>query len=673
MVVSIGAMEIGQKPVRSGPHSRHYLRMKWMNDVASHAKYWLPEESILATASSEDLLKAFKLSAFKRSIGNFVHIIVAGNTNIKVAFNDGVVSSTDGKTVIIGAPTKTTSTDVIIGMALHEAAHCAYSPIKSWNRLRNKAAKYNNLYRDTLFSPLVSSTMCRGDNEAFNVMMTFNLIVNIIEDMRIDRIVYSESPGYRPYYQALYNQYVYNKSNDHALATSAYRSPTIDNYLRMLMSIGNNNLNPLDLPRFQDILDIIDLPNLNKLSLYPLGWIHTTSYKLDGFETSKPLWMNVDPIWTMAMKVLEIIITETDGDFSESVVRKLYESSTTVLNKHFRTRVEFISGVTNKKSPSEKMLKLLDSIDELDLKITDVGEEGDILPRKIPVITSTGGFPFIGSRRANLSRGMQMGRQLAEQLQFRADPIAASYQRQSHGKIDKTMLHLLGTDNFNVFTKTRTDYFRPVVVYLTIDASSSMDGIKWSAATRLMVSMAVLADTNPTLDLVITLRGTTRPPNGLPILSVIHDSRKNSFSESQHIFSNIVPSGYTPESLCFEAQLESIINEEKTSDVYFINVSDGCPQYECFINGSRFDYSGAMAIQHTRSMVTKLKNSGVIVMSYFVSDLKTNDSSRSITSNIFKKMYGDTAEFIDVDSTSQILRTLKKMLSKREDMEHSYS
>ena len=139
---------------------------------------------------------------------------------------------------------------------------------------------------------------------------------------------------------------------------------------------------------------------------------------------------------------------------------------------------------------------------------------------------------------------------------------------------------------------------------------------------------------------------------------------KNSLKKKvRHLFPYFRPRGSTPEGLCFKATLDLITELSTTHDTYFINFSDGEPGYSLRRRGIHHSYTGQMAIQHTRRQVNLIREAGVKVLSYFISESAQSytsyyDNSRSL----FKKMYGEDAQMINVNNTTDVLRTLNKLL-----------
>ena len=99
-------------------------------------------------------------------------------------------------------------------------------------------------------------------------------------------------------------------------------------------------------------------------------------------------------------------------------------------------------------------------------------------------------------------------------------------------------------------------------------------------------------------------------------MMIAYDSRKDKFSKIVNLFKYISPSGTTPEGLCFEAILKELTNTKNGVESYLINFSDGWPGFD----NKEISYGGDYAVKHTADQVKKVRNAGVGVLSYFISD-----------------------------------------------------
>lgn len=176
-----------------------------------------------------------------------------------------------------------------------------------------------------------------------------------------------------------------------------------------------------------------------------------------------------------------------------------------------------------------------------------------------------------------------------------------------------------------------------------------------------MTALAFAADKIRNLDVVITLRGNVG--TGIPTVAVIYDSRVDTFVKAKALFPHLSSNGSTPEGLCYPATMDLIHDCTKTHTTYFINFSDGEPGCHFKHNNRVIDYGGREAYLQTKRMMNQMREMGVRIMSYFISEYTMHDG---YTKQAFRQMYGQDAEFVDVQNVLHVLRTLNKLLLVRE-------
>jgi hypothetical protein len=91
-------------------------------------------------------------------------------------------------------------------------------------------------------------------------------ILNIVEDRRIDNYIYTNAPGYRGYYEALYDRYFRNKHIDNVLAAGTYSDNTMDCYMFHICNFANPNRKLDTLPGLREIWNKLDLKNIGRLT-----------------------------------------------------------------------------------------------------------------------------------------------------------------------------------------------------------------------------------------------------------------------------------------------------------------------------------------------------------------------------------------------------------------------
>ena len=97
-------------------------------------------------------------------------------------------------------------------------------------------------------------------------------------------------------------------------------------------------------------------------------------------------------------------------------------------------------------------------------------------------------------------------------------------------------------------------------------------------------------------------------------------------------------------------------------DNYFLNYSDGAPWFSTDgRNNTGVYYCGDRAVDHARKMIKMMKNNGLKIMSYFISDGYMSDSDKET----FGRMYGNDASFIDCTNMMNVAKSMnKKFLQK---------
>ena len=253
-----------------------------------------------------------------------------------------------------------------------------------------------------------------------------------------------------------------------------------------------------------------------------------------------------------------------------------------------------------------------------------------------------------------VQKGIKLGTMLGKKLQVRGEDRTTVFNRQKVGRIDKRMISSLGFGNENVFQFTEIDSYKKANLHISIDASSSMNGDKWSNTMINVVAMCKAVDMIPNLQVQVTFRCTQGEK---PYIVMAYDSKTEKFSKVKQLFGGLRPSGTTPEGLCFEAIMKSFIPINNDMDSYFLNLSDGQP----YFGGRGFYYSGDAAEKHTGKMVKMIESMGIKTLSYFISDYDAGSYDR----RSFKTMYGNGAKFVDVTNLNQITKTMNQLFLQK--------
>ena len=202
-----------------------------------------------------------KLAAAQRAIGNFVNIVTG--KQIPVVFQTNDSSYTDGERVVIGTKLEDKNFDPAVGLALHEGSHIL---LTDFNMFLNANKVKTSYIENTVFANIIrmqgadpDMTMPRRDFEIIKDLL------NWIEDRRIDYYIYTTAPGYRMYYEAMYNKYFNDKIIDKALKTNEKLEETWDDYFFHIINFTNPNRNLNALKSLKQIWSLVDLKNINRL------------------------------------------------------------------------------------------------------------------------------------------------------------------------------------------------------------------------------------------------------------------------------------------------------------------------------------------------------------------------------------------------------------------------
>lgn len=541
-------------------------------------------------------------------------------------------------------------------------------------------------------------------------------IMNILEDRRIDKYVYNTAVGYRPYYEALYNKYFFTKENANNLKFNPeWREATVENYINRLLLFFHPAAQEDAIPGLKNLIQMMDIDSIERVGNHDDKY--QTSYQ---YADLPVLWQDANLLYAYILKYAKLNAQrkqQEGGEGGDPFADNLPDSLLGLPNLDGGpetpddmkpTDVETAKGKPGKFNPKtaardlnkarsimngqhkKKKIKkaeqdTISSMDEAKAELVDI--KGDGVPwgnalviRKITEsVLDSEWFPF-GTRWAHatyqkaIAAGRRMGAILEHRLQVRNDPQLTKQTRLPKGGLDRRLLAQLGMDITSVFQKTQVDTYSPVLLHLSLDASGSMTGKKWEKVLTVATALAYIGSRMRNVDTVISLRG----GNTMPVVAIAFDSRTDNFKNYLKIMGRISPVCSTPEGLCYKATMDLILESTKTHQVYFINFSDGEP---CFSYSKRntliaggeneyFSYGGEVAVEHTRKMVNTMREHGIKIMSYFITDSYGGSSvwnpyGGQNALNLFKRMYGADSENVNVENATEVLRTLNKLLLNR--------
>lgn len=726
-----------------------------------HSSFWLDKEMFdddsVIVDDRPDLTRITRLAAVRRAISNFVTILTNRN-DIPVQYSSGKMSYATKNNIVLSATDDTAKFDYQVGLALHEASHILltdFDYLEHWARVLNgymfgNSWERNPNYEDTraydrdfaqkVLHPSLVALLPEmrkdvkyptvEDSEKYTTAVEtifgyIKILMNILEDRRIDKWVFQRAGGYRPYYTALYNEDTLTKEIGKNLKYNPeWREPTLDNYInRVLLSI-HPDASPDALPGLDILYKMIDLQNIDRLAPADEDWekasydaqpliyreasemlvtilrfaaLHIqeksktqpTEMKIqfgDGSQSGLPN-LDIGNILTITQPVdgedaVDFSQREVDGPpMTKGGLPKKVSFNDKKAERDVKKFLQQTQGAITKKKIKKQEQDAIDALDAAQAEMVQLGGKlkGGVamVTRKInKALLHQHWFPFSAGWSSQhggaLVKGRRMGQILQQRLEVRNDPMLTKTTRLPHGAIDRRLLSQLGMDITSVFSKTRVDKYKPAMLHLSIDGSGSMSGSKWTQVMTVATALAYVASKSSTIDVVISLRGGI----DVPIVSIIFDSRVDKFTHWMQYAPYLQAGGATPEGLCYEATMKLMLEHTTTHQVYLVNFSDGQPSFSVNLKGigpaqritrwnggyaNGVEYVGETSYRHTREQIKLLQDNGVQILSYFIGRSEYDQ----VHMKAFRKMYGESAEFVDVTNATMVLKTLNKLLLQR--------
>lgn len=694
----------------------------------TYSDYWLDDFDFEEVDDEKAInTNLIKLAMARRAISNFVHILT--NKSIPVYFNDGGENCTDGNVVFISSDiVNKEDFDPAVGLALHEGSHVLLTNFDIFKTIWQKVprelythAKHLQITKEDVHS-LVKNMLNYIedryiDNYVFNNAPGYRGYYTALYDTyfnspKIDVMLKSEL--YRVPSIASYEARIVNFNNKN---TDLDALPGLRDIAKII------NLSDIDrLKTTYDRLQVayevsaIILKNIVEAPKQVEKQSQGSSQESDGSGSqSETVTGQSSGGGTPLSSTTEQNSTESVDDVlggedttkvattqDEIIKQDIGEDKNISKNKNNQIRKalekqrDFLSGNIKKKKVSAKEKKILDAIEQSGMTLVSVGNnyiksDGTYSVDSIVVKKLT--KELINSELFPLSRhdhkqeafttkelteavglGFIQGAALGRRLQIRNEINTCKHMRKATGRIDKRILSELAFDNENVFYNIDVDRYNKSYIHISVDASSSMDGKKWTTTMTAVVAICKAASMIDNLRVSVSFRSTfnsTRAVTSqLPYVVIAYDSAVDKINKVKNLFPYIMPSGCTPEGLCYESIMEHL--PTSTDDnFYFLNFSDGQP-YMAYtdINGDSISYVDESASLHTRQQVNKIRDKGYKILSYFIKDNYDslyNYNLSSVTTEVdkvrkqFKTMYGKDATFVNVKSIFDIAKTINKM------------
>ena len=657
--------------------------------MINYSDYWLDDDfDTIEEESSAINMDLIKLSMSRRAISNFVHILTG--KNIPVYFSSEGVSFTDGKSVYISSDiNQKEDFDPAVGLALHEGSHILLSDFKLIESIWTKIPRH--IYDLAQPMHLTKDTVANLVKDCWNY----------VEDRYIDYYVYSNAPGYRGYYDALYDKYFNSPKISVLLKSDFYRVPSIKSYMTRIINLTNENTNLEALPQLRKIAEIINLSNIQRLSTpkdrmniaFKISEIILSNIK-EHLEEEKVIGLAGDPNGDQIGGVPCDKKIEEKAMNDIGIDQNVSESKLKGFEKALSKQKDFINSKIKKKTVTKKERAILDAIEKSGMDMVKTGTDyingsGKYATDTIVVnkltreLIESDVFPlnyrerdlFRGSSKITIDPGVQkavnqgliLGSVLGRKLQIRNELNTTKFMRKPIGKIDRRILSELSFDNENVFYNINVDQYKKSYLHISIDASASMRGEKWNKTMTSVVAICKAASMVNNLRVTVSFRTTfnvsaMRKMSSLPYVIFAYDSASDKINKIKTLFPYLYAGGWTPEGLTFEAISKYLPKTSHEEDNYFLNFSDGEPNMTYKSSDEVIlSYRGLDAAVHTKKQINKIKNAGFGVLSYFIDDGYRPEN----LVNQFKMMYGNDASFVNPTNVVQVAKTMNKMFLEK--------
>lgn len=355
----------------------------------NYTSFWMDDNSVSRFSglssdvrASSDIAKLIKLTNYRRAITNFVKIVT--KQEIPVLWS-GDSSFTDGKAINITTSIKDDNFDVVVGLALHEASHIILSDFK----LLWKLADHQSVI-DLLNHP--STSRVATTNPLLLAATFVKPILNWIEDRRIDNYIFTTSPGYKAYYHKLYDYYWNDPVIIEGLASSNTRKITYGNYVFHVMNMISPGFDPNALPELAKIAEVIDLPNINRLTSTEDALIVAVNVLQIIFDAvSENAGKPQEDTTSKSSKELSSKGLASKGLASTEGQGTLSTQQQDKLEKAVKKQKDFLSGWTDKKDTTKKLQRNLQNISKLNLEsqtVTVAGKNLSVLVEDVTTLES---------------------------------------------------------------------------------------------------------------------------------------------------------------------------------------------------------------------------------------------------------------------------------------------
>ena len=402
--------------------------------------YWLSH-------TPTEKFNLIELAHTQRAISNFVKILTKKDIHVEFFEQNNGESITDGKKIAISSTINLNNIDSVVGLALHEGAHCKHTDFYVLKKIANR---------------LLEGNLIGGRR-------WIELLLNFIEDRRIDNLVYHNAPGYQDYYRAMYKRYYYSKTVDQGLKGKEYRGENWESYMFRIINMFNKNADSTALQILPTIYKAVDLKNIDRLK-----------NTRDSLELAITIYQLIN---------MHFISHPKDKHQAQENRKNAKQNKTSKeeIKKAFNKQENFLKGQTSKTSLSKKETKQVEAIGKSnikikDIKVLDTSCPVHIIERITPAIIESNLYNTFSindlKQRPQVEKGINLGKKLLRKLRVRNEQITLASKRLKSGKIDPRRIYAANFED-DLFYKIDRSNYKPISLHVSIDGSGSMEGTKW--------------------------------------------------------------------------------------------------------------------------------------------------------------------------------------------------
>ena len=524
---------------RSQYSSQNNYSSFWLDDQFDrHTSIFDDEEDV---KPKTDLIA---LSSYRRAIANFVRIVT--EKDIPVTFKSSGDSYTDGKKVVISAKMDDKSFDPSVGLALHEGSHIVHSDFDWLKNLEHSIreelfhiGETKGYSRHDIIGTVKGLLNYVEDRRIDNIIFTsspgYKGYYHSMYDKYFHSKVIDKALGTDEYTDETMESYMFRIIN---LTNKNTNLSSLNGLREIWNTIDLKNISRLKNTEdafgiAQDILGVIfkNLPDAEikvdedgEESYEPAkdsGESDMGGNSGSGGSSDEPMSDEdfqdlLDSIESGEMKSQpkpepkEEKVPETPSDKD-----LLSDSQKKQLENAIKKQKDFMNGKTSKKNVTKKELQDLQTIESSGMSYVEVGDglktwDGRKMNTKcivvreftkqlvdsntISMINKWSGDRYEenvkdGYETDYIAEGIRLGTVLGRKLQVRGESRETKWTRLDSGRIDKRLVAELGFGNDRVFSNSFVEEYSDAFLHISIDASGSMGGSKWTNTMKSVVAM----------------------------------------------------------------------------------------------------------------------------------------------------------------------------------------